>query len=194
MVHMSKNKSESVLIETIGNTEINQENQFLSDDSTDLKFKEIHAPLKRRKFLGLGMFGLAGITISSLSSFAENVSTNFRNSPLIKMFTGIEKSYWERTDKFEIKKELIKTAWKNKDFRQVRALANSIRISSNQARIDNLHLQILKKFQIYLFNGRILPEDGTTTKYLVFRIRITSKEHRNLLRCYFRFLQIRLIF
>ena len=137
MVHMSKNKSESVLIETIGNTEINQENQFLSDDSTDLKFKEIHAPLKRRKFLGLGMFGLAGITISSLSSFAENVSTNFRNSPLIKMFTGIEKSYWERTDKFEIKKELIKTAWKNKDFRQVRALANSIRISSNQARIDN---------------------------------------------------------
>lgn len=137
MIHMSKNKSESVLIETIGKTDINRENQIVSDESTESLYKEIQTPLKRRKFLSLGMFGLAGVTIPSLSSFTENVSVNLKNSSFVKMFTGIEKSYWDRTDKFDVKKNLIKAAWAKKDFREVRALANSIRVSSNQARIDN---------------------------------------------------------
>jgi metal-sulfur cluster biosynthetic enzyme len=137
MIHMNKNKSESALIGNISKKQIIESGKDSSVNSNDNILEEIYTPLKRRKFLSLGMFGFAGIAIPSLSSFTENIGTNLRKSPLIKMFTGIEKSYWDRTDKFEVKKELIKTAWEKKDFRQVRALANSIRISSNQARIDN---------------------------------------------------------
>lgn len=134
---MNKNKSESALIGNISKKQIIESGKDSSVNSNDNILEEIYTPLKRRKFLGLGMFGFAGIAIPSLSSFTENFGANLRKSPLIKMFTGIEKNYWDRTDRFEVKKELIKTAWEKKDFRQVRALANSIRISSNQARIDN---------------------------------------------------------
>lgn len=134
---MNKNKSESALIGNISKKQIIESGKDSSVNSNEKILEEFYTPLKRRKFLGLGMFGFAGIAIPSLSSFTENFGANLRKSPLIKMFTGIEKNYWDRTDKFEVKKELIKTAWEKKDFRQVRALANSIRISSNQARIDN---------------------------------------------------------
>jgi metal-sulfur cluster biosynthetic enzyme len=135
MIHMYKNKSESALIGDISKKQILESGKDTSVNNNIME--DIYTPLKRRKFLGLGMFGFAGIAIPSLSSFTENIGANLRKSPLIKMFTGIEKSYWDRTDKFEVKKELLKTAWEKKDFHQVRALANSIRISSNQARIDN---------------------------------------------------------
>jgi len=135
MIH--KNKNESALIEKINKAQDITSGIGSSESNGKPLLKEISTPLKRRRFLSLGMFGLAGLTIPSLSSFTENFGANLRKSPLIKMFTGIEKNYWDRTDKFEVKKELIKSAWEKKDFRQVRALANSIRISSNQARIDN---------------------------------------------------------
>jgi metal-sulfur cluster biosynthetic enzyme len=134
---MNNNKIESALIERINEKEINQDNQNSNANKINPLIKEIQAPLKRRKFLGLGMFGLAGITIPSFSSFTHSLGNSLQKSPLFSMFTGVEKSYWDRTDRFEVKKELIKAAWGKKDFREVRALANSIRISSNQARIDN---------------------------------------------------------
>lgn len=137
MIHLDKNKIGSAQTENINRKKALPSGIDFSDRRVDQLPKEIYSPIKRRKFLGLGMFGLAGITIPSLYSFTERVSVNLKNSPFIKMFTGIEKSYWERTDKFDVKKNLIKEAWAKKDFQGVRALANSIRISSNQARIDN---------------------------------------------------------
>ena len=105
-------------------------------DASDRSITGISSPLKRRKFLGLSLFGIAGLTIPSISSFANQVENRVKNSSFVRMFTGIEKSYWDRTDSFDVKKELLKSAWERKDFREVRALTNSIRISSIQDQHD----------------------------------------------------------
>lgn len=92
--------------------------------------------IRRRSFLGLTVGGVTSMALCSISAMAGIIETKVKRSSLLRMVTGIERSYWDRTDKFEIKKELIRSAWERKDFRQVRALANSIRISSLQARIE----------------------------------------------------------
>lgn len=132
MIHRNIINKNSV--ETVGpiSAKSHTASRASENDNEDNLLTGISSPLKRRKFLGLGFFGLAGLTIPSFSTFAHQVEDRVKNSSFVRMFTGIEKSYWERTDSFEVKKELLKSAWERKDYREVRALTNSIRISSLQ--------------------------------------------------------------
>lgn len=91
--------------------------------------------IRRRSFLSMSILGLTGLSLPSFPAMGAIVSEKLKKVPFVKMFTGAEKTYWERTDPFEVKKELLRSAWEAGDFRAVRALANSIRISGIQAQI-----------------------------------------------------------
>ena len=47
-----------------------------------------------------------------------------------------EDTYWEKTDSFETKLRLLEEAWKNKDFRLVRSLTDSLRSTTLQAQAE----------------------------------------------------------
>ena len=47
-----------------------------------------------------------------------------------------ENTYWEKTDSFETKLRLLEEAWKNKDFRLVRSLTDSLRSTTLQAQAE----------------------------------------------------------
>jgi metal-sulfur cluster biosynthetic enzyme len=89
-------------------------------------------PIKRRKFLGIGLSGFAGFSLpkffQSRASAAEELSTPVQHLK--------ETSYWERTDRFEEKLKQLGIAWKRKDFRLARALTNSLRSTAIQAQAE----------------------------------------------------------
>ncbi|MFA6945494.1 MAG: iron-sulfur cluster assembly protein [Pedobacter sp.] len=93
---------------------------------------QVFDSMKRRKFLGMGLLGFAGLTLP-LSSNAEeqNAIGNFVNEsiPFADKTTS-------QTDGFDEKVKLLQEAWAKKDFRTGRALANSLRISQIQAQVD----------------------------------------------------------
>ncbi len=94
-------------------------------------------PLKRRTFLGLGLSGVAGLSLPGLARLharaAEGKSAS--NAGGVAQ-TASEATYWERTDPFEAKLKLLEAAWQRKDFRLARALAHSLRNTAIQAQAE----------------------------------------------------------
>ncbi|MDP3469053.1 MAG: hypothetical protein Q8S11_12005 [Daejeonella sp.] len=103
---------------------------------SDLQQPGIEAPIRRRRFLGLGFLGLTGLSLSSLSSFARNSENRVVKSIAKLVLSTKEESYWDRTDRFEEKMKLMQSAWERKDFKLVRSLTNSLRITGIQAQIE----------------------------------------------------------
>lgn len=106
----------------------------------DAKFNspqsDISFPIRRRRFLGLGLFGLTGLSLSSLSSYSKKIEDRALKS-FTKIVSGIKEDlYWDRTDRFEDKVKLLQSAWDKKDFKLVRSLLNSLRITGIQAQIE----------------------------------------------------------
>src|SRR5437773_12380876 len=93
--------------------------------------------IKRRKFLGVGLSGLAGISLPRLFQFRARAATG---NPQLKSVGGVqhlqETTYWDRTDRFEEKMKLLGAAWQRKDFRLARALAHSLRSTAIQAQAE----------------------------------------------------------
>ncbi|MFA6946715.1 MAG: hypothetical protein WC220_12525, partial [Pedobacter sp.] len=88
--------------------------------------------MKRRKFLGMGLMGVAGLTLP-LSSKAEG-QTGIEN--FVKESVSIGESASSQSDSFEDKMKMLQKAWDKKDYRLARALTNSLRISEIQAQAE----------------------------------------------------------
>lgn len=109
------------------------EDMLNSEVSVNEPVSPVSDPIKRRKFLGMGLLGFAGLTLP-LSSRAEgnNAIENFVKdsiAPFVDKTTS-------QTDSFDDKIKLLQEAWAKKDFRTARALTNSIRISEIQAQAE----------------------------------------------------------
>ena len=102
----------------------------------DLQQPAINSPIRRRSFLGLGFLGLTGLSLSSLSSFANRSGNRVVKSISRLISDTKEETYWDRTDRFEEKMKLMQTAWERKDFKLVRSLSNSLRITGIQAQME----------------------------------------------------------
>lgn len=93
---------------------------------------KLDVAIKRRKFLGMGLLGLAGLTLP--------VSSSAEKSDAISDYVGniidpIQNSS-RQSDSFEEKIKLLQSAWQKKDFRVARAITNSLRISEIQAQAE----------------------------------------------------------
>ena len=102
----------------------------------DLSIKENQSQLRRRRFLSIGLFGFAGLAIPSLPAIAHTTGTKLRNTKVGKFITRIEKTYWDRTEPFEEKLNLLQSAWERKDYKVVRALTNSLRNTCVQTQVE----------------------------------------------------------
>lgn len=97
------------------------------------------ANFKRRKFLGLGLLGVAGISLPSSKVFAFIPGSKREAEGLSALGKAAgEKTYWDRTDHFEEKLDLLESAWAKKDYRLVRSLTDSLRSSGLQAQVDQI--------------------------------------------------------
>jgi len=100
--------------------------------------KQLSEPvsLKRRNFIQKTFLSIAGLSLISDQSAAKKLkpNKNISNNPLVP--PAIEDSYWERTDSFEEKLNLLQKAWDRKDYRVVNSISNSIRISGIQAQAN----------------------------------------------------------
>ena len=93
--------------------------------------------LKRRKFLGMGLLGFAGLTLPLISkSETQNTIENFV-SDSIASFADKTTS---QTDSIQEKIQLLQEALIKKDYRTARALTNSIRISEIQLQAEEENL------------------------------------------------------
>jgi metal-sulfur cluster biosynthetic enzyme len=86
--------------------------------------------IKRRRFLGLGLLGVAGLTLPLNSRAAGSNPVEKFVSEVISADSDL---FRQQTDSFEDKIKLIEEAWAKKDYRLVRALSNSIRNTGIQA-------------------------------------------------------------
>jgi len=94
-------------------------------------------PIKRRKFLGIGLSGFAGASLTRLfQSNARAATGNAITKPVGTVPHPTEATYWDRTDRFEEKMKLLESAWQRKDFRLARALAHSLRSTAIQAQAE----------------------------------------------------------
>ncbi len=94
-------------------------------------------PFKRRKFLGIGLTGLAGLAPSKINPLRAQPATDKPNpKPLAAVNTAGETAYWDHTDRFEEKMKLLAAAWQRKDFRLARALAHSLRSTVIQTQAE----------------------------------------------------------
>lgn len=84
--------------------------------------------LKRRKFLGMGLLGFAGLTLPTVSAAGER-STFAKSAARLAVSN-------RQNDSFEEKIQLLNRALEGKDYRLARALTNSLRISEIQAQHD----------------------------------------------------------
>ena len=85
-------------------------------------------PIKRRKFLGLGLTGIAGASLPRvLPSPAAAASAKPTAAIVTAATTKKESTYGERTDSFAEKIRLLNLAWEKKDYRLARALSYSLR-------------------------------------------------------------------
>lgn len=110
--------------------------QQVPDAKFNFQQSDINFPIRRRRFLGLGLFGLTGLSLSSLSSYSKKIEDRALKS-FTQIVSGIKEDlYWDRTDRFEDKVKLLQSAWDKKDFKLVRSLLNSLRITSIQAQIE----------------------------------------------------------
>ena len=94
-------------------------------------------PIQRRKFLGLGLSGLAGASLPGLlPAQAPAAPEKPKAQPAAEIPPTKETTYWERTDSFEQKMKLLAAAWQRKDFRLARALTHSLRSTAIQAQAE----------------------------------------------------------
>jgi metal-sulfur cluster biosynthetic enzyme len=107
------------------------------EELAELKGKESETQfsdaMQRRKFLGMGLLGFAGMTLPLKSkSETQNSIENFVNetiSPFADKTTS-------QTDSIQEKIQLLQEALTKKDYRTARALTNSIRISEIQSQAE----------------------------------------------------------
>lgn len=108
------------------------------DETNDSRFKEEvphnedlgMSQLKRRKFLGMGLLGMAGLGLP----FSVKASNNNYVEDYVNQIIATETDLFKKhSDSFEDKIKLIQRAWAEKDYRMVRSLGDSIRNTGIQA-------------------------------------------------------------
>ncbi|MGV3686495.1 MAG: metal-sulfur cluster assembly factor [Daejeonella sp.] len=88
--------------------------------------------MKRRKFLGMGLLGFAGLSLPlTASAKGGNAVTEFVSEAL-----NLQNSS-RQSDSFEEKIKMLQAALAKKDYRLARALTNSLRISEVQAQHEH---------------------------------------------------------
>lgn len=132
---MKKDKFQSAHIRTS-----DQASDF--EDLNDKSLENIHEesnnsmisdPMRRRKFLGMGLLGFAGLSLPSISRADANTSiNNFVSNAVSSM---VDKTT-SQTDSIEEKITLLQESLSRKDYRTARAITNSIRISEIQAQAE----------------------------------------------------------
>lgn len=90
-------------------------------------------PMKRRRFLGMGLLGFAGLGLPSVSRSETNSSVE---SFVNKVITTSADKTTSQTDSIEEKIKLLQESLSRKDYRTARAITNSIRISEIQAQAE----------------------------------------------------------
>jgi len=90
-------------------------------------------PMKRRRFLGMGLLGFAGLSLPSVSRSETNNSVE---SFVNKVITTSADKTTSQTDSIEEKIKLLQESLSRKDYRTARAITNSIRISEIQAQAE----------------------------------------------------------
>jgi hypothetical protein len=92
--------------------------------------------IKRRKFLGMGLLGVAGLSLP----LANKVEANSATENFVKETVSMAESVSSQSDSFQDKMKMLQKAWDKKDYRLARALTNSLRISEIQAQADHENL------------------------------------------------------
>lgn len=87
-------------------------------------------PIKRRKFLGMGLLGIAGLSLPLGAKGAADTSAEIFVKEALAAETDL---FRKHSDSFEDKIKLIEKAWAEKDYRMVRSLSDSIRNTGIQA-------------------------------------------------------------
>ncbi len=104
----------------------------LADNSPEFLPAGVTDAMKRRKFLGMGLLGFAGLSLpiaagaetrTAVSDFVGNIIDPVQNSS-------------RQSDSIEEKIKLLQSALQKKDFRIARAITNSLRISEIQAQAE----------------------------------------------------------
>jgi len=86
--------------------------------------------IKRRKFLGMGLLGMASLGIP----FSAKGSNDRYVEEFVNQIVATETDLFKKhSDSFEDKMKLLQRAWDEKDFRMVRSLSDSIRNTGIQA-------------------------------------------------------------
>jgi metal-sulfur cluster biosynthetic enzyme len=91
-------------------------------------------PIKRRKFLGMSLLGMAGLSLPYGARAGENNAVEDFVKGVIAEETELFK---KQSDTFETKIKLIEKAWAEKDYRMVRSLSDSLRNTGIQAQIED---------------------------------------------------------
>lgn len=89
--------------------------------------------MKRRKFLGMGLLGFAGL---SLPMSAKAVDSNSIQNSAKNIVPTIANATTSQTDSVAEKIQLLQEALSKKDYRTARAITNSIRISELQLQAE----------------------------------------------------------
>ena len=128
----SPSKSGSVLRES--DSGISSSERFFSEETPEKLSETLNSDgIKRRKFLGMGLLGLAGLSLPlGTNADGKTAIENF-----VKKSVSITESVSNQSDSFEDKMKMLQKAWDKKDYRLARALTNSLRISELQAQADH---------------------------------------------------------
>ena len=119
-----------------GSPETGQSEKYLAEQQ-QLSEEDTIVPdgLKRRNFIQSALLSMAGLSILSGKAKANELKSDA--SILTKSVTTLkEETYWERTDSFEDKLNMLQSASDRKNHRLMRSISNSIRISALQAQED----------------------------------------------------------
>ncbi len=128
----SSSKSGLVLLE--GDSEIKASGRFFPEENPGKESETIISDgIKRRKFLGMGLLGLAGLTLP----LGNKVTGKTATENFVKESFSVAETVSSQSDSFEDKMKMLQKAWDKKDYRLARALTNSLRISELQAQADN---------------------------------------------------------
>jgi hypothetical protein len=133
MIKSTKNTSSS-LKDGLSNGRNATENINHSEQPFDDKDISLIGQLKRRKFLGMGLLGMAGLSLPYGASAGGNNAVEDFVKGIIAEETEL---YKKQSDTFETKIKLIEKAWAEKDYRMVRSLSDSIRNTGIQAQIED---------------------------------------------------------
>jgi metal-sulfur cluster biosynthetic enzyme len=92
--------------------------------------EDLNIALKRRRFLGMGLLGIAGL---SLPLGARGAAAHRAGDFVRRSLASETELFKKHSDSFEDKVQLMKQAWEQKDYRMVRSLSDSIRNTGIQA-------------------------------------------------------------